>query len=52
MHGMMEREHRWAGAYGGGVLSLCVGRELSNTKNAKIKYVVALDGHVTMFHPQ
>jgi hypothetical protein len=51
--GMMEREHSWGGAYGG-VLSLCAvqGSELSDTKNAKIKYVVALDGLFTIFHTQ
>jgi hypothetical protein len=28
------------------------GGELSNAKNAKIKYVVALDGRITIFHMQ
>jgi hypothetical protein len=38
----------------GGVVSCLFmrGGKLSNAKNTKIKHVVALDGHVTIFHTQ
>jgi hypothetical protein len=36
---------------GGCCLFVWVG-ELSNSKNTKIKYVMALDGRVTIFHTQ
>jgi hypothetical protein len=48
----MERERGWGGVYGGWVLSLCVGRQIEQCKKYKIKYVMALDGGVTIFHMQ
>jgi hypothetical protein len=51
VEGMMERERGWGRAYGGCCLFV-QGGKLSNTKNTKIKYVVALDGRVTIFHMQ
>jgi hypothetical protein len=36
----------------GGCCLFVRGSELSDAKNAKIKYVVALDGRVTIFHMQ
>jgi hypothetical protein len=51
MEGMMEREHDWGRAYGGCCLFVW-GCKLRDTNNTKIKYVMALDGHVTIFHTQ
>ncbi len=52
MHGMMERERGWGQAYMGGCCLFVQGGKMSNAKNTKIKYVMVLDGRITIFHTQ
>jgi hypothetical protein len=50
MEGMMESERGWVGVHWG-VLSLCAGQQIERHQKYK-NNLLALDGHVTIFHTQ